>query len=81
METLKVISHGKIEIPERVREHLGIKDGTKLVLIEVEEKMILVKEEDFFAEGEEQDWVRIAQKGLVDVWENPKDAAIWEQFL
>ena len=86
IETIKVSSRGQIVIPEDIRNHLGISEGTKLVLIEKEKKLILVKEKEFLESLENNDkekagWLSLAEKNLEKIWNNPKDDEEWSQYL
>ena len=86
IETIKVSSRGQIVIPEDIRNHLGISEGTKLVLIEKENKLILVKEKEFLESLENNDkekagWLSLAEKNLEKIWNNPKDDEEWSQYL
>ena len=55
LETTKVSSKGQIVIPERMRKHLGLKEGTKLVLIEKDRKIMIQKEGEFMKIIEEKE--------------------------
>ncbi|MBI5398232.1 AbrB/MazE/SpoVT family DNA-binding domain-containing protein, partial [Candidatus Woesearchaeota archaeon] len=68
IETIKVSSRGQIVIPESVRKRFGIKEGSKLVLRERGQKLILEKEQDFEKEietlesqQEKTGWLLIAE--------------------
>jgi len=84
LETIKVSSRGQIVIPEAVREDLGIKEGSKLVLIEDGGKIVLEKEEDFLkklsSQQEKAGWMALAEKSLAKVWDNPKDDKTWSKY-
>jgi len=47
MEIIKTSSRGQIVIPEEVRKRHKIKEGTKLVLLEEDSRIILEKEDKF----------------------------------
>ncbi len=88
IEAIKVSSRGQVVIPEEVRKHLDIKEGTKLILIERDRKLILEKEKDFM-EGlekmqkgkEKMGWLSMAEKSMSKLWDNEKDEKIWSQYL
>ncbi|MEK6964403.1 MAG: AbrB/MazE/SpoVT family DNA-binding domain-containing protein [Nanoarchaeota archaeon] len=86
MDTIKVSSRGQIVIPEEVRKGLGIKEGTKLVLIQRGKRVILEKVQDFMqgveqAEKERIGWMMLAEKGMAKIWDNPQDEEVWKQYL
>ncbi len=87
IEVISVSSKGQIVIPEKVRERFGINPGTKLVLIEKEDTLLLKKEEEVakhFEESERKEaagWMMLAEKSLKDAWDNPKDAKVWKKYL
>ncbi|HLD04414.1 MAG TPA: AbrB/MazE/SpoVT family DNA-binding domain-containing protein [Candidatus Nanoarchaeia archaeon] len=86
MDTIKVSSRGQIVIPEEVRKGLGIKEGTKLVLIQRGNRVILERVQDFMkdiekAEQERLGWMLLGEKGMADIWDNPQDEEVWKQYL
>lgn len=44
--TVRVSQKGQIAIPQEIREHLKIKKGTDLILIQLENRIILEKTQD-----------------------------------
>jgi len=88
IETIKVSSRGQIVIPESIRKHMDIKEGTKMILIERKGKLILEKEKDFETElelnetkKEKLGWLILAEKSLAKNWNNAKDDKIWNKYL
>ena len=86
IETIKVSSKGQIVIPERIRIELGIKEGTKLVLIEKNNSIVIEKEDQFInklnnIELEKLGWLALAEKSLNNVWNNKKDEEVWGKYL
>ena len=87
MEIISVSSRGQIVIPEEVRNHLKIKQGTKLVLLERDSTLILKKEEEVAKHLEEDErketigWMMLAEQSLRKIWDNPKDEAAWKRYL
>ena len=82
MHTLKVSSKGQIVIPEDLRKKLNITQGTTLVLIDKENKIILIKEEELMKninlnEQEEAGWLALAEQNLKKTWDNPEDEKNW----
>ena len=79
LETVKMSSRGQIVIPEEMRSELGLKEGSKLVLIREDNKIILESEGEFMKmlsqDKERLGWYMLAQKSLAKVWDNPKDEA------
>ena len=87
MELISVSSKGQIVIPERMRNKHGIKQGTKLVLIEKDNSLILKREDDVMKQLDENEikekfgWLLVAEKSLKNIWDNPKDEKIWSKYL
>ena len=87
INVINVSSKGQIVIPEEVRKHLAITEGSKLVLLEREGTIILKKEEevvkqlDLSEHKELLGWLAIAEKSLQDIWDNPKDEQVWKKYL
>ena len=86
IEVINVSSKGQIVIPERVRAGLGIKEGSRLVMIERAGTIILKKEEAVYKKLEEMErkevkgWMMLAEKALAKDWDNPEDEAHWKKY-
>ena len=86
IETIKVSSRGQIAIPNRIRNELNIKEGTKLVLIEKENSIVLEKEDTFLKkinniELEKLGWLALAENNIKKLWDNKKDDEVWAKYL
>ncbi|MBT7237725.1 AbrB/MazE/SpoVT family DNA-binding domain-containing protein [Candidatus Woesearchaeota archaeon] len=86
LETIKVSSRGQVVIPESVRKNMNIEEGTKLVLLQNNNKIILEKEKDFLKEvytheRERKGWMMVAEKNLAKLWNNSKDEEEWSKYL
>lgn len=88
IDTIKVSSKGQIVIPELIRKRLNIKEGTKMIVIERDNKLILELEEDFLKKMEEMEidkekigWLKLAEKGMGKIWDNDNDEEIWKMYL
>ncbi len=87
MEIISVSSRGQIVIPEEVRDHMKIKKGTKLILLEKDGTIILKREEEIVKHLEEDErketigWMLLAEQSLKKVWDNPKDEEVWKRYL
>lgn len=87
LELIHVSSRGQIVIPEKVREHLHLKAGSKLVLLEKGGTIILKKEEEVekhLSEDDRQEeigWMLLGQKSMEELWDNPKDEEVWKRYL
>lgn len=88
IDTIKVSSKGQIVIPELIRKRLNIQEGTKMVVIERDNKLILELEEDFLKKIEEMEidkekigWLKLAEKGMGKIWDNDRDEEIWKMYL
>ena len=86
IETITMSSKGQIVIPERIRDELKIKEGTKLVMLEKDNSIILEKEEDFLKklnnlELEKLGWLALSEKSMKKIWDNKKDNEVWSKYL
>ena len=87
IEVISVSSRGQIVIPEKMRESLGIKEGSRLVLVEKEGGLLIRKEEEITKHLQEEKrkedigWMILAQKCIEDIWDNPKDEEVWKKYL
>lgn len=86
MEIITTSSRGQIVIPEGIRKKYKIKKGTKLILIEQGDKIILEKEEKIKEilnkiDIEENGWTSLAEESLREVWDNEKDEKTWRKYL
>lgn len=87
VDIIHVSSRGQIVIPEQVRKRFKIKSGSKLVLIEKDNALVLKKEEEITKHLEEDKekevvgWLLLAEQGLKDIWDNPKDEELWKRYL
>ncbi len=86
IEVINVSSRGQIVIPENMRQDLGIKEGSRLVLIEEEGGILIRKEEEITKylqlnkRKEDMGWMMLAQKFLEEIWNNPKDEEEWKKY-
>jgi len=88
IETIKVSSKGQVVIPEKLRNLLEIKEGTKLVLRDNGKEIILEKEDDFLnkikyleATKEKTGLMALAEENLSKIWNNKKDEEEWSKYL
>lgn len=87
MEIIHISTKGQIVIPEEVRKRIGIKPGSKLVLLEKDGTILLKKEEDVAKILEDKEyeetigWMAIAEQSLKEIWDNPKDEKVWKKYL
>lgn len=86
IETIKVSSRGQIVIPERIRKELDIGEGTKLILIEKNNTLVLEKESQFMKKIndinlEQLGWLALAENSLKKIWDNKKDDETWGKYL
>ena len=87
IETTKMSSKGQIVIPERIRKKLGIEEGSKLILIEKNDKIIIESEKKFLEklkklniDQEDLGWLLLAEEGLARDWDNEYDRR-WDDVL
>ena len=87
IEIINVSSRGQIVIPEKMRQNLGVREGSRLVLVEMEGGLLIKKEEELAKHLQEEKgkeeigWMILAQKSLEKVWDNPKDEKVWKKYL
>ena len=85
MEIIKTSSRGQIVIPEHVRNRHKIKEGTRLILFEQGDKIILEKEDKIknilMRDLDDKGWSALSETGLREVWDNEKDAEVWKKYL
>lgn len=85
MEIITTSSRGQIVIPEHVRKRHKIKEGTRLVLFEQGDKIILEKEDKIKSilkrDLDGKGWSALSETSLREVWDNEKDAEVWEKYL
>ena len=87
MEIITTSSRGQLVIPEDVRRRHEIKEGTKFILIEQGDRIILEKEEKIKEilnkrfDTDEKGWGTIAEESLKEVWDNEKDDKVWRKYL
>ena len=87
IETITLSSKGQIVIPERTRKRFNIKKGSRLVLFERGNSMLLKKEsevDNLLIEEEKREnagWLILAEKSLKEVWDNKKDDEVWKKYL
>ena len=87
IETTKMSSKGQIVIPERIRKKLGLGDGSKLILIEKDDKIIIESEKKFLEklkklniDKEELGWLLLTEENLARDWDNEYDKR-WDDVL
>ena len=84
IDIVHVSSRGQIVIPQRGREHFGLQAGSKLVLIDRGDSLVLKKEEALAALEEEKEqagWFALSAESLKEVWDNEQDDKIWKEYL
>ena len=88
IDTTIVSSRGQVVIPEDIRRHLNLKEGTKLVIREQNNRLILESENNFLknlemieSEKEKLGWLSLAEKSLAELWDNPEDEKAWSKYL
>ena len=85
MEIIKTSSRGQIVIPGHIRKRHNIKEGTRLVLFEQGDKIILEKENKIKSilkrDLEDKGWSALSEASLMEVWDNEKDSEVWEKYL
>jgi AbrB family looped-hinge helix DNA binding protein len=85
-EVLKVSAKGHIVIPENVRKKYSIRPGTRLILSEQNDALLLQKEEDLSGLLRAKDpkdllaWQKLAESSLKKVWDNPQDERAWKRY-
>lgn len=87
LETAKLSSKGQIVIPERMRKQLGLKEGTKLILIEKDRKIVIQKEGEFMKVVEEKEvhpesmaLYLASHKSLAKDWLSKEEDEAWKHL-
>ena len=76
IKTVAMNERGVIVIPEEMREDLGLKGKTTLVLIESGDEIIVKKEEDvvrLVTPSEDDAWKRLSEESLRRAWEKDSE--------
>ena len=87
IDVINVSSRGQIVIPEKIRNSMGIKEGSKLIVIERNDELVLKKESDILRQletsdkKEESGWLALAEHSLNKIWDNKKDDEAWSRYL
>lgn len=87
MEILTTSSRGQLVIPEEVRKRHEIKEGTKFILIEQGDRIILEKEEKIKKilnkrfNIDEEGWNSLVEESFKEIWDNEKDDKVWKKYL
>ena len=87
MEIITTSSRGQIVIPGAVRKRHNIKEGTKLILHEHGDKIILEKADKLSSllkrglPTEENGWDALAETSLQEAWDNEEDERTWKKYL
>ncbi len=76
IEIVNVGEKGQIVIPQKIRESLKIERGTKLVISEKENKLVLKK----INLNEENLWMLVGEETLKKTWDNKYDER-WDDVL
>ena len=95
MEIITTSSRGQIVIPEKIRKKHKIKEGTKFVLLEEDDKIILEKEDKFesvikadiirkrkILQGKDAETLNLilaSEKSLAKEWGSKEDE-IWDKY-
>ena len=69
-----------------MRKKQGIKEGTRLILFEEGDKIIIEKEEKISMllkqkMSEEKGWQKLSEQSLKEVWDNKEDEITWRKYL
>jgi AbrB family looped-hinge helix DNA binding protein len=79
MRTVSVNERGQIVIPEEIRDNMGIRANSILVLIEKDGELTIKKESDVIAAiDEDLLWRRLSRESLPRMWE--KEDAVWDKI-
>ncbi len=76
IEIVNVGEKGQIVIPQKIRENFKIEKGTKLIISEKEDKLILKK----ISLREDNMWMLVGEETLKKTWDNKYDKR-WDDVL
>jgi len=80
MDVIPVSTKGQIVIPEAVRKRHHIKPGSRLVLVERGDMLVLRRESDV-EHNIGSAWTALAERSLKKTWDNPKDGKEWKRYV
>lgn len=82
VRTVTVSGKGQISIPQEIRKQLGVENGSKLVVVLKDEKLLIRKASDISQSIEDSfdDMVRHSELSLKKIWDNEKDE-VWNRYL
>ena len=75
-DVITIGEKGQIVIPKQIRDDLNIEKGSRLIITQDKEKIIiklLEMNDDYF-------WMLLGESSLAKVWDNPEDAR-WDDVL
>ncbi len=84
MELTSVSTKGQIVIPGPVRKRFKLKPGSRLVLFERGDELVLKREADaekILAAADDVAWNAFSFEGLKDIWDNEEDERVWKQYV
>lgn len=80
-KTVQITGKGQVVIPKEVRERLGLTKGSKLIMLQKDENIVMHKPEEFEKILEDfSEFTQASEKALADVWKDEKDD-VWESYL
>jgi AbrB family looped-hinge helix DNA binding protein len=75
-EVINVGEKGQIVIPKKFRDDLKIGKGTKLIIVEEKNRLVIKK----VSLDEDNLWMLVGEETLKDTWDNPYDER-WDDVL
>jgi AbrB family looped-hinge helix DNA binding protein len=81
MKTIKVSDKGQISIPQSIRDNLEIERGDELILMQIDDKILLVKTEKMEQKIREdfKDLKKFTEQSLKEIWNNKSDD-VWNNY-
>jgi len=82
IKTVKVSDKGQIAIPQEIREEMDIERGEELVLLQIDGKLLIEKQQKVAKKVEDdfKDILKFSERSLKEVWDNKQDS-IWNNYL
>lgn len=86
IETAKMSSKGQIVIPEHMRKKLSMGTGSRLILRQMGNRILLIPQDVFeqelhMQEQEDAQWKKLIQHSLQKDWGSKKDETEWRKYL
>lgn len=84
VRTVRITDKGQITLPADTLRSLNVRKGSELVLVQEGDRIVLVKATDvgqeILEETELAKWYQLSLPALGEVWDNPIDDEVWNEY-